>query len=167
MLRAIIAPENHQARMREKYSLSILSALLAIALAPLPLHAEIYKWKDAEGKTHYSDNKVEADKARAEVLAVQTAPSSAPGRTAAHSWELQNAAFNRREAQRRIQESRQAAPAPKKPSAFVPGDQAETDVSRCALGREILSGTVRHSNYAPIDRNDREIAARDIKTYCR
>src|SRR3989442_13522275 len=34
---------------------SLLSAVILVVAAVAPVHAQIYKWVDAAGKTHYSD----------------------------------------------------------------------------------------------------------------
>ncbi len=45
--------------------------------------------------------------------------------------------------------------------------QVDTDKAKCELARDVTSGAVRHVNGAVTDANDRQIAERDIQTFCR
>lgn len=52
-----------------RYS-SKAAAALAILLASVPVQAEVYKWVDAQGRTHYGD--APPDKIKAQALGIQS-----------------------------------------------------------------------------------------------
>ena len=52
-------------------------------------------------------------------------------------------------------------------SAVHRGGQPETDATRCALARAVIDGAVGHVNELPLDQHDRDVAANDIRAYCR
>ncbi len=128
-------------------------------------HAEMYKWVDANGKTHYTDNKEEADKAKAKPLAIKPAltPTDAPAPT--QTWQQKELEFQRRRVQGQNEQA-QGASGSKKPAQGWGGNQAETDATKCALARDILSGAARHVNGAPTDKHDIELAQRDVQNFC-
>ena len=61
-------------------SLSTLG--LTLLLASAEGRAEIYKWVDANGQTHYSERKDEAGKARAVEMKIAPDPASTPATAA-------------------------------------------------------------------------------------
>lgn len=157
--------------MNKKISLlaqSVISSCLALALVSAS-HAEIYKWVDASGRTHYSENKDEAGKAKAEETKIKSTsmPASASANTSSTPrWREQDEEFKQRQAQKQ-NEARHRPPAPTGPRSTPDANQPETDASRCALARGISSGQLVRSNGIKTDANDRLIAERDISTYCR
>lgn len=50
---------------------------LLLALA-LPVHAQLYKWVDADGKVHYSDKPPPANAKKEQTLNIRTTPAEAP-----------------------------------------------------------------------------------------
>lgn len=144
----------------------LFAALCALALSTaLPVQAEIYKWVDASGKTHYTENKDEAGKGKAEQVKIQTQASLASAHSA-RSWQEQEQESKQRLAKQQMaQPSHTSAPGFRKPSWV--GNPTETDNSRCALARDVLNGNAVHSRGAKTDANDKEIAARDISSFCR
>lgn len=127
-------------------------------------HAEIYKWVDANGKTHYSEKKDDAGRAKVEevkVTAGEGKPSAAP------SWQEQEIEFRKRQMEKQAKQAKEPVAKPKGPSPFVPGNQPETNESRCAMAKGILNGDLVHGNRAKTDANDKAIAQRDVSTYCR
>jgi hypothetical protein len=131
--------------------------------------AEIYKWIDASGQTHYSEKKEDAGQGKAVELKVAAQPVSIQAQQAINpttkSWQEQERQFKQRQAQQ-ASEKAKAPTAPARPQALSNGRSDETDISRCNLARDVLSGAVRHRNQAPTDKNDREIVQNDIRTYC-
>ncbi|MES2071281.1 MAG: DUF4124 domain-containing protein [Pseudomonadota bacterium] len=139
------------------------SACLVLAWAS-PSHAEIYKWTDANGQTHYSENKADAGKGNAEQTKIRSNPMQATS-SSTPNWQEQEQEFKRRQVQKQLEQpSRPPSPAQTKSSPNE--NQLETDASRCDLARSINNGTARHSNGAKTDANDRMIAERDVSTYC-
>ena len=149
-----------------KWRVALRLAVL-FALAPVA-HAQVYKWTDAAGKVHYTDNKDEADRGKARELKV------APGPTEADR-ELAQQKLRQREAEARMQREmsqplfRPANIAPARPVArdWDTKGGPETDQSRCNLARNVKDGLVRHNNGARIDANDRQVADQDIANFCR
>ena len=145
---------------RQVFSIALASLLLATAS-----HAEVYKWVDAAGQTHYSERKADANGAKAVEVKIPKAPEPSP--TSNPSADYLRA------------QSKFAPPLPTSadmPNRSAHGGSSEslsdgrdhgTDGSRCALARDVLSGAVRHSNGKPTDKYDREVAQNDIKAFCR
>jgi hypothetical protein len=147
------------------------AAQLMLLMAALLLHpasrADIYKWVDANGKTHYSDQKEGAGNAAVGAIRADAAPAPAPKAAAGMpSWQERERDF-----QRRQREAARALPAqamrPPRPGKSYDGNQIDTDQAKCELARDVTSGAARHGNGAVTDANDRQIAAQDIKTFCR
>jgi hypothetical protein len=141
----------------------LIAALVLSWLAPA-CQAQLYKWVDANGQTHYSDRKEEAGKARVDEMKVAI-PSNALQKPVRVPGQQQFEAAIRR---RQIEQGKQAAAAahPLKPSRSYYTNEPETDASRCTLAQDITSGRARHRFGAPTDANDRAIANQDIKRFC-
>lgn len=140
---------------------------LALLLASSASHAEIYKWVDANGKTHYSERK--GDAGRAKAVELKVTPQSAPTQAAsspAEYWNDQERLLR----QRQIRKQNETAPGAStnaRAKSLSGGREDGTDTSRCNLARDVLSGAVRHPNGAPTDKYYREIAENDVRTFCR
>lgn len=115
---------------------TIFSTCLALALTSVS-HAEIYKWVDASGKTHYPENKDEAGTNKTEELKIKSKPVPAP--TSTTDWRKQEEEFRQRLAQKpnapvfRPPNSPQANSAPR-------GGQLETDASRYKYATDLNNG---------------------------
>jgi hypothetical protein len=145
--------------------------IFAVCLMPLLIasnsHAQqIYKWVDANGRTHYSEKKDDAGNARTEELKLKSQPSSPQeDNSSAEYWQEQERKFR----QRRVQtptESSYKPPVATRPRSLSGGRENGTDASRCALAQDVLSGAVRHRNGAPTDAHDREVAQNDVRAFC-
>ena len=133
-------------------------------------YAQIYKWVDENGRTHYSEKKEDAGKASTSAVKVN-APSgpTQSAESSAEHWQEQE----RLRKQRNIEEEYRKRPAlsiqfklpPQQNTAAPTGQNA--DDSRCRLARDVLNGAVRHSNGAKTDDYDRKVAQRDVEKYCR
>lgn len=147
------------------HGLQVFLACLASFLLAFGSHAEVYKWVDAAGQTHYSQKKSDANGAKAAEVKITRSPQ--PSRTSVPSTEYLQA---------------QSKFAPRSPTAADTLDQQAfnrslpsasqgkehgTDGSRCALARDVLSGAVRHGNGKPTDQYDRDVAQNDIRIFCR
>lgn len=143
---------------------TIFGTCLTLALTSVS-HAEIYKWVDASGKTHYSENKAEAGKAKAEELKIQSKPVPANA-SSTQSWQEREQEFKQRLVEKQNKQISRTGTGTQ--TRFAPsGNQPETDASRCDLARGISSGKLVRRNGIATDSNDRLIAERDISTYCR
>jgi len=145
---------------------SAVTCILLYCLNAHCAHAEIYKWVDANGQTHYSERK-SANGNKTEAIQVKVTPPSPSSNTPPAPTPGARAHAEQFERQKRenLQQasSHQAAPSPRSLSG---GISDETDASRCNLARDILSGAVRHTNGKPTDQYDRDTAQSDIKAFC-
>jgi len=145
-------------------TLAAASLPLALSLALLgasgAVHADIYKWVDANGVTNYTDNPELAGGARVQILKTAAAATG----EAAGSWQQREAEFQRRQQHKLMAPAYR--PREQRVAAVHRGNQPETDATRCALARDILGGALQHVNGMPIDEHDRNVARNDIRTYC-
>lgn len=150
-----------------KLSVSKAVLMLAAMLLHGASHAQIFKWVDQEGKTHYSSHMHGAG--LASVDAVVHTPGWAKVQAAADAsalqWQARERDFQRRQTGR-VDDAVEAA-RPKRLSTGYGSNQIDTDKAKCDLARDILSGAVAHRTGAVIDANDRQIAERDVKAFCR
>ncbi|WP_431096737.1 DUF4124 domain-containing protein [Polaromonas aquatica] len=136
--------------------------LLSLLLLPAS-HAQVYKWVDAKGQTHYSTRKEDAGGARTNEVKLPPQPAQPPA--------AKNPAEYSR-GQNNIppplaEKEAESPPKPKPPRSLSGGREDGTDASRCALARDVLSGAVRHSNGKPTDKYDIDVAQSDIRAFCR
>jgi hypothetical protein len=141
----------------------LYASLLFVSAAS---HAEIFKWVDEKGQTHYSERKEDAGKAKAVELKVKGGPESkqAPY-SPAQDWQEQERQFKQRQL-KKLNEKPAGPPADTRPKALSNGRSDDTDASRCNLARDVISGAVRHPNGKPTDDYDRAIAENDIRSFC-
>ena len=134
---------------------------LLCALVAADSDAQVYKWVDATGKVHYGDRPPDAGSAKFEQI--KTPAPAAGSRTP--SWQEREAEYKRRKAQPKAWTPPQFGST--SPSTSYSSKGMETDTTRCSLARDVLSGAARHSNGKPTDQNDRDIAQRDVGSFCR
>ena len=140
----------------------LFSACLTLLLVSPVVHAEIYKWVDANGQTHYSEKKEDAGKTEAVELKVKkSTPASTPS---SPSWQEQERLLQQRQAQKQADEMAKP-PVDKRPKSLSGARVGDTDESRCNFARDILSGAIQRMN-SKTDQNDRDIAQNDIRAYC-
>lgn len=126
-------------------------------------HAEVYKWVDAKGVVHYTDNKDEAGQAAVRELKVNGPPAQV---AAGPTWQQREDEF------KLLQQHKLMAPAYKPraganpPQAAYRGDKPVTDASRCAMARDVKNGVLHHVNGLPLDQHDHATADSDIRAYC-
>jgi hypothetical protein len=151
---------------RPSSDLSIFGVCLSSLLLASPAYAQIYRWVDENGRTHYSEKKEEAGKAKTDELRFKPQPASPQGAdSSAQHWRDQESQFR----QRRIQAGKDQGyrpPAATRPQSLSGGREDGTDASRCSLARDVLSGAVHHRNGAPTDSYDRQVAENDVRTFC-
>jgi hypothetical protein len=139
----------------------IFGACMVFLFAPNASQAQIYKWVDANGQTHYSEKKEDADRAKALELKIKSEQTStqAPDPLMRNLQAQESQSRKRRE--QKPAERSSNLPAPSKPESRTGG------YSECQLARDVLSGAVKHRNGAATDAYDREVAENDIRTYCK
>lgn len=136
------------------------AAALALSTLLTPLaHAEIYKWVDEKGQTHYGERKPGTAPAATVKIQPSTAalPSAPPPPENSESW---------------LRTPKPAAKAPTRPveqtrRSRSGGRENGTDESRCNLARDILDGSLQHGNGNPIDKHDIDTAKNDVKLFCK
>jgi hypothetical protein len=145
------------------YRRKVLIAALVLPWASSASCADVYKWVDEKGQTHYSQRNDSAGKTKTEQLKISapqpsaSAPVAADLRGSAPDW------FARPTPAPTPVETR---PAPSRAAPQPRRDAIETDASRCQLARDVLSGAVKHTNGARTDANDRQVAESDIRLFC-
>jgi hypothetical protein len=123
-------------------------------------HAEVYKWVDAQGQTHYSERKAASGGAKTESIKIASAPEVPTTGTPGADYLRAPSKF--------AQPPQPPVERPRgPPPSLSNGRENGTDASRCALARDIMSGAVRHTNGKETDQNDRDVAQSDIKMFCR
>jgi hypothetical protein len=145
----------------------LLAGSLSLGLIATASHAEIYKWVDANGRTHFSERKDDAGKAQAVDVKAAPQPAATSANTSSPEyWQEQERQFRQRQIQNQS-EKQQETTATKPPKSLSGGREDGTDASRCNLAKDILSGAVKHSSGKPIDQYDREVAENDVRRYCK
>lgn len=140
---------------------------MAAALCAHATHAQtVYKWTDANGQVHYSEKK-DGAVAKAQEVKIAPAPpvpppAPPPKASGPDPWET---AFRRPQPGQDV--AAQRPHMPERPRSVSGGRENGTDASRCNLARDVLNGSLRHGNGAPIDAYDRDVATADVKRFCR
>ena len=152
---------------RSNSSPGTLSVCLTLLLASSVSHAQIYKWVDANGQTHYSERKEDADKAKTAELRVNSgAPSKEESDAAQKYWQEQDREFKQRQAQKQLADRTNIPPVAAQSRSLSGGRADGTDASRCNLARDVLSGAVRLRNGLPTGAVERQIAEDDVRLAC-
>lgn len=139
-------------------------AIAAALLMGSPMaHAEIYKWVDEKGQTHYGERKPGAGSSGLSQVKIQPSatPPQPPAQPASSRPEKWFGATPRPSAKAPV------PPAPKPRENLSDGRDHGTDASRCALARDILAGGLRHANGNPLDKNDIDTAKNDVRMFCK
>jgi hypothetical protein len=148
------------------FNQGILSVCLPLLFVPSTSYAEIYKWVDANGQTHFSERKDDAGKAKAvELKVVPQTVSTQATNSPTEYWQDQERQFKQRQIQKQ-NEKPHGLPVNTTPKSLSGGRENETDASRCNLARDVISGAVKHTNGKPTDKYDREVAENDIRAFC-
>ncbi|MDH0863486.1 DUF4124 domain-containing protein [Mitsuaria sp. GD03876] len=119
---------------------------------------QVYKWVDADGRVQYSERKpTDAGTRHTEIKPpppAQPVPPPPPPRP-------------KPTPSKPLHPPVATPEAPKGPPVLSKGLNRETDAYRCALARDILSGSMVHSNGKPTDDYDRRTAQGDISSFCK
>jgi hypothetical protein len=145
---------------------SLLSACMILLSMSSTSNAEVYKWVDANGETHYSENKEDAGKANAKKLKALSEPSATDtANSSTQYWQEQEGKVIQLQAPK-LNDKPYVPPVDTRPVSLSGGKSDSTDASRCRLARDVISGAVTHPNGAPTDKHDREVAENDIRAFC-
>lgn len=137
-------------------------------IVPPASAGEIYKWVDENGKTHFSERKDSAGRARPlQLKAATPTASEAANMPSAEYWQKQETQFRQRQAEKSAVKPETPTSGAARPRSRTGGRSDDTDESRCALARDVLSGSLRHQNGEPIDKYDLQTAENDVRSYCK
>ncbi|WP_431287611.1 DUF4124 domain-containing protein [Roseateles chitinivorans] len=121
---------------------------------------QVYKWVDANGRVQYSERKPTASGVQPTEIKPPPPPQPAPAPVPMYRSQTES-----------FKQSPVPAPAPRQepyvPRSLSAGLNRETDAYRCALAKDVLSGAVQHSNGAPTDHHDRQVAQNDLRLFCK
>ncbi len=145
----------------------IWATAAVLLIASTTSHAQIYKWVDANGRTHYSEKKEHASTSKTDELKIKSQPTSTTSaNSSAEYWQEQERQLRQRQIENSDNKSDKPAQNATKPKSLSGGRSDDSSSSKCNLARDVINGSVRHSNGAPTDKYDREVAENDIRTYC-
>lgn len=132
-------------------------------LVPLLSHAQIYKWVDESGTTHYTQIKPAKDQVIELKLPAQPASLKTADELFQEKEENRRQQIDKENALKKA--SKREAEA-RRPKSISNGREDGSDGSRCALARDVLNGSLIHSNGKPIDDYDIKVAKRDVEKFC-
>ena len=142
---------------------------LVLLLSCGAAHAEIYKWVDEQGRTHYSHNKADAERAKGstQINIRKQAPAKVETPT---YWDY----VTDKSKQQQRTEAPATAPEPQArpnsrglPVTSDPRYAGIDDAARCTYALDILNGTIRLPNGELFDEYDRKLAKDDVARFCR
>ncbi len=147
----------------------LIFAAITLAISSLS-QAQIYKWVDANGRTHYSESQPTAGANNVKSLRIDASPVAVPSTVA-------NVNPQALRVQAKAAEGQAAAPATatQRPLLTNPPNTVETNATLCARARDLLprikAGTVKHHLWngaiTKVDDHDRITAENDIANFCR
>ncbi len=141
---------------------------LALFFSCPAAHAEIYKWVDEQGRTHYSQNKADAERAKGTQVNIRKqAPANVESRS---YWDYitdKSKQQRRTEASTTDDESRDQPEPAGTPVANPKRYDGTDDAARCEYARDILNGKLRLVSGEPAGEYDRKLAEADIVRFCR
>jgi hypothetical protein len=138
-----------------------------LVLATQTCRAEIYKWVDENGHTHYSERAGDAGNAKATEVKISPLPARTSPTVGQRDWQLQQRLYDQRQYQAKLAARRASVLAVSKEGAHsATAVGHDSDAGKCDLARNILNGRMRHPNGMPTDEYDREVASNDVKSFC-
>src|SRR6185312_9200311 len=128
---------------------SAILTCLPLFLLPFTCEAQIYKWVDDAGRTHYSEKKEDAGKAKAQEVRINSQSETAqPSGQPAQSWQEKEKEFEQHRQQKQIEEASKLHVASAQNRSSKESYRDETDTAKCRLARDILSGSAKHTSGA-------------------
>jgi hypothetical protein len=135
---------------------------LALLLSWGNAQAQVYKWVDDQGRTHYSASKEDSERAKgSEVKIRDHTPSNVESKS---YWEYVRGTTKSEKATSQTSTDDQSSSTPPRLST---GRDDGTDLSRCNIARDVLSGALRLRNGEPFGEFERKTAEEDIRRHCR
>jgi len=127
-------------------------------------YADIFKWVDGNGRTHYSDTPLRVGNSNVEKLKISS-PNISTGHTA-EPIKFLNTKNLTHKSLKRTKQVKHNTNLYNLSKVNWGGDGPETDKKQCALARDILSGAAKHSNGVVTDAYDIKVAQRDLSKFC-
>ena len=148
----------------------LLGGCLFLLCAPAISQAQMYRWVDDRGEVHYSNNKNDAGKFP--TTQIEAPPPPAQNSTpdpGPDYWREQEIKFEQRRLKREAEAAKEnkASKAPTTPQPLSSGVPGDTDESKCKYAKDILSGAIKELRGGAVDDYDRNIAEREVQTYCK
>ncbi len=148
-------------------------ALVSLFSTPIS-QAQIYKWVDANGRTHYSETQPSNAVSNLKSLRLDAAPVAVPNNSSATSMKISSNAMRVQAGATEAQIAASNA-ATNRPLLTNPPSTVETNATMCARARDLLprikAGTVKHQLWngaiTKVDDHDRITAENDIANFCR
>ncbi len=141
---------------------ALLTMLACTCLLAMPALGELYKWTDAEGKVHYSDQPPPPNVKQPVTVKPRvpgpttTAPdAAAPDAAAAKTYVEKDAEFNRRRVEAAEKEAAEKKAAAEAAEKMKNCEQAKAQLARVQSGARI---TRYNANGEPVYLNEAEIA---------
>jgi len=149
---------------RQAFYCSCLTCLFVTSIC----HAEIYKWVDANGVTHFSERNEKAVGAKVVEIKSQSPSTSAQApRSSLEYWQEQERKFKERQIYKNFSEQPKGPSLAQAPKSLSGGTAkwADTDEWRCNLARDIVSGAVTRQSRAAND-YERKLAEDNVRAFC-
>ena len=129
-------------------------------------HAEIYKWVDASGQTHFSERATVAGAKLIELK--EEAPATTQPPSSSRYWKEQERQFQERQWSNRMLEQLRRPRLPEPPKSLSGGSKKfeDSDTWRCNLAKDIVSGAVKHSNGFSTNEYDITLAKENVRVFC-
>jgi hypothetical protein len=141
---------------------------LALLFSCGAAHAEIYKWVDEQGRTHYSQNKADAERAKGSQVHIRKhVPANVEPRD---YWDYvtdKSKQQKRTEASATDHEPKGQPDSAGTPTATEKRYDGTDDAARCEYARDVLSGKLRLANGERMDEHWLKTAEADTARFCR
>lgn len=125
--------------------------------------AEVYKWVDANGQTHYSGTPADAGKSKVVEMRLKVAPAvTSVANDGKRPAQVTDGQLPGLLSDPHPPQKKQAA----QPIGLSDGHADGSNASRCNLAKDVLSGAVKHTNGAPTDKYDIQVAQQDVRAFC-
>jgi len=142
----------------------LISIFVMILFVSSNCYAEVYKWVDANGHTHYSDKKVDAGQSKVESLDVKPLLNLIPKVSTPNPNAKESVSSQSRPRNQDIQQEKTQTKS--KHSANSRGQKNDHVDYRCNLARRVISGEAKLVNGEPTGEHEIMVAKRDIRKFC-
>jgi hypothetical protein len=142
------------------FFLHLLACTLALLSTATPAQAEVYKWVDAQGRTHYT-NKAEA--AQDQSSTVKIAPNTPSQATQRSYWDY---VTGKAQKTYQLKEQSNSPVADEEPAPVKKQYDGIDDAAKCDYARDVLNGKLKLRNGEATGDYERKTAEDDMRRYC-